>query len=105
MPIQGEVVDGGPVSVAVDHQAAAVLAQHLVYRLRSPSMMIWLFWAFSIWLWPRILWAMAWRRERQAQEEPAQPLLLGDAAKLLVASSGCRADPRGSAAPARRTAR
>lgn len=85
-PIQGEVVDGGPVGVAVDHQAAAVLAQHVVHRLRSHVHDdLALVGILHLALAAHLVGDGLAARERQAQEEPAQPFELCDAAKLLVA--------------------
>ncbi len=84
--VQHEVMDGGPVGVAMDKQPAAMLAQQGIDRLRGHIHDgLWLAGIFHLALAPHLAGDDLAAGQRQAQEEPAQPLELGDAAKLLIA--------------------
>ena len=71
--------------VAVDHQAAAVLAQHLVHRQRGHVHDgLGLVGVLLLALAAQLAGYLAAPGQGQAQEDPAQPPELGDAAKLLI---------------------
>lgn len=83
--VEGEVVDGGSVGVAVDHHPAVVGAQHLVDGGRGD---IHDGLALDGFLHPALATDLVGDSltagQGQPQEQPAQPLELGDAAILLI---------------------
>ncbi len=86
LAVQHEVMDGGSVGVAMDKQPAAMLAQQRIDRRRGHIHDgLWLGSILHLALAPHLAGDGLAAGQRQAQEEPAQPLLLGDAAKLLIA--------------------
>ncbi len=78
-------MDGGSVGVAVDHHPAVVGAQGVVHRRgRHIHDDLALVGIFHLALAAHLAGDGLTAGERQSQKEPAQPLELGDAAKLLI---------------------
>ncbi len=85
MAVQGEVVDGGSVGVAVDHHPAVMGAQGVVHRRgRYVHDDLALVGILHLALAAHLAGDGLTAGERQTQEQPAQPFELGDAAKLLI---------------------
>ncbi len=78
-------MDGGSVGVAVDHHPAVVGAQGVVHRRgRHIHDDLALVGILHLALAAHLAGDGLTAGERQTQEQPAQPLELGDAAKLLI---------------------